>query len=81
LGLILRKDRARSDRVGCSSVEIVDLDVQVRHHLLIAGTSGPGTESSASTADICNGAWPGSSITTTGTGRIGPSDNTRPNPR
>ena len=34
--------RTRGDCVGSCSVEIVDPDVQVQHHLLFARTSEPG---------------------------------------
>ncbi len=42
LRLIVRKGCAGGDRMGASGVEVLDLDVQVNHHLLITGPGGPG---------------------------------------
>jgi hypothetical protein len=41
LGLVLGEGGACGHRVGRGALEIVDLDLEVDHHLLVAGAGGP----------------------------------------
>jgi hypothetical protein len=50
LGLILGEGRAGGDRVSSGSGKIVHLDIQVNHHLLIAGTGRPRRPAASSRA-------------------------------